>query len=39
MQNMHYNDEIEEIKDRTRKENEMKKLWRAAAKKKGEINL
>jgi hypothetical protein len=36
---MHYNDEIEEIKDRTRKENELKKLWRAEQRKKGEINL
>lgn len=38
IQNLHYNDELDEIKERARRENDMKKLWRSN-KKKGEVNL
>jgi hypothetical protein len=38
MQNLHYNDELEELKERARRENEQKKVWRAT-RQKGEANL
>jgi hypothetical protein len=33
MKNLHYNDDLEEIREKARKENEMKKVWRASKKK------